>query len=640
MVESTMNGISQLEEQLSRQLDPEKRLFLLDELSVCYTFTNIQKAQAMLNELQISLLDYPHPDVELNYYWHAALVENQLYQYPRAAEYFQKALDLVEDRGSVEQQADLLIDYAGTCINLGDYDRTIGLLDRATRYLELFPDERLSARIICREGVLNLHVSNVARAIELLLEADHRISKLESDLLLKDYYFLTIIHSGLGEVYQQSGEIEKSVQANLKVLELCRRIGMRTRLSWHYLNIGRGYIALDQIEEAARYFQLALDNSEDGSEAARAGAFANLGYCFSLQENFEKALELFRKAEKLYLHDEQANLSNLFTIENWRAKMFAEKGQTQEAFHHFSEAYEYAKRIPNYLQLSIVCKEIAEVYAGIEDFRNAFEYLQLSNDMQERYQEEWNRRTVLEMEVKYETEKKKQEAELLRLQASSLQLKALRAQMNPHFIYNALNSIQHYITSNDATQAARYLAKFAKLMRQSLDYSDQESISLEKEIEFLQDYLEINQKLRFEDQMDYQLYVDDELEEDIMGVPTMIVQPYVENAIEHGLRGRKNGLVKLEFYLEDEDNIRCIVEDNGIGRKKAGEQKKQRTYEREHRSKGTAITEKRLEVLRKSRTPETGSYVEIIDLKDESSGKALGTRVEIIIPIMEIQVKT
>ena len=108
--------------------------------------------------------------------------------------------------------------------------------------------------------------------------------------------------------------------------------------------------------------------------------------------------------------------------------------------------------------------------------------------------------------------------------------------MNPHFMYNALNAIQNYITSNKLTDAAKYLAKFAKLMRQSLDYSDMEIISLEKEIEFLENYLLINQKLRFEDNIRYIIKVDDEIEEDIMGIPTMIIQPYIENAVWHGLR--------------------------------------------------------------------------------------------------------
>ncbi|MCB0623626.1 MAG: histidine kinase, partial [Saprospiraceae bacterium] len=116
---------------------------------------------------------------------------------------------------------------------------------------------------------------------------------------------------------------------------------------------------------------------------------------------------------------------------------------------------------------------------------------------------------------------------------------------------------------------AKYLAKFAQLMRQSLEYSDLEIISLEKEIEFLEDYLFINEKLRFENRLEYEITVDDELEDDILGVPTMIVQPYVENAIEHGLRSRQHGRIRIDFSPIDDLNILCVVEDNGIGREAA-----------------------------------------------------------------------
>lgn len=640
MVEETEREIARLEHDLKNQQNPEKRLITIDALCSLYTFTNIDKAQEALHQLNATLQHIFYPDFQLNYHWNKALVENQLYRFSQAADHFQEALKLVEERGNVEQQADLLIDFAGTCINLNDYEKTIQLLDRASRYLEQFPDERLQARICCREGVLNLHLANYTKAIEWLLEADNRIFALGTELLLKDYYFLTNIHSGLGEVYQRNGENQKSVESYLQVLGFCRKMGMRTRLSWHYLNAGRGFVSLNNIEEAIHYFKKALENSDDSSEAARAGAYANLGFCYLSQGNNQEAIQLFNKAEAIYLKDESANLTNLFNIENWRGKMYAQQEFHTRAFEHLTQAFEYARRVNNHLHLAIVCKEIANVYAHLADYKNAYEYLQLSNDMQDRYQQEWNQRTVTEFEVKYETEKKRQETEMLRLQATSLQLKALRAQMNPHFIYNALNSIQHYITSQNVTLAAKYLAKFAKLMRQSLDYSDQEIISLEKEIEFLKDYLEINQKLRFEDQMDYSLFVDDELEEDIMGVPTMIVQPYVENAIEHGLRGRKNGLVKLGFYLEDDDTIRCVVEDNGIGRARAEAFKKEASYSKNHRSKGTSITEKRLEVLHRAAKQENRSFVQIIDLEDPVTGQPKGTRVEVLIPIVDIQVNT
>ena len=243
----------------------------------------------------------------------------------------------------------------------------------------------------------------------------------------------------------------------------------------------------------------------------------------------------------------------------------------------------------------------------------------------------------MELEVKYEAEKKKQETELLRLQATRLQLKALRAQMNPHFMYNALNSIQNYITSNEVTSAAKYLAKFAQLMRRSLEYSDLEIISLEKEIEFLEEYLHLNEKLRFENRLNYEIIIDEEIEEDILGVPTMIIQPYVENAIEHGLRTKKDGLIRVLFFLYDEDTILCVVEDNGIGREKAHQLRLQDPQYQNHRSRGTSITEERLEILRNSKGKEP--FVKTIDLKDEQTGEASGTRVEIMIPVMEIQMK-
>jgi len=271
----------------------------------------------------------------------------------------------------------------------------------------------------------------------------------------------------------------------------------------------------------------------------------------------------------------------------------------------------------------------------MDDFKNAYEYQVLHDEMTERYIEEVNHRMMMELEVKYEAEKKKQEAELLRLHATSLQLKALRAQMNPHFLFNALNSIQNYITSDQTGDAAKYLAKFALLMRQSLEYSDMEIISLEKEIEFLENYLFINQKLRFHNQLEYKIKVDDELEEDIMGVPTMIVQPYVENAIEHGVRSVKDGLVKLEFYLHDENTLLCVIEDNGIGRVKAARRKMNDPELRKHESKGTAITEERLQILNKSK--HKGIMVKTIDMEDEYSGRPSGTRVEILIPIEIIQ---
>jgi LytS/YehU family sensor histidine kinase len=293
-----------------------------------------------------------------------------------------------------------------------------------------------------------------------------------------------------------------------------------------------------------------------------------------------------------------------------------------------------ASKSANVKRLAFICKALADYYAASADFKLAYTYEKLHADFTATYISELNQHKIWELEAKYNFERKKQEAELLVLHSNRLQLKALRAQMNPHFLYNALNSIQQFITSNDMTHAAKYLAKFAKLMRQSLEYSDVEVISLEKEIEFLENYLFINEKLRFGNRMSYKINVEDDLEEDLIGVPAMIIQPYLENAIEHGFRSIKNGFLSVHFQYFNEHCILCTIEDNGIGREKAMALQKENATYQHHKSKGTLITEQRLNLLHHSLGAQAA--VKIIDLTEGASGRPLGTRVEVLIPIMDL----
>lgn len=635
LIKTDITAVKRLEAKLSKQQEPRQRIVLLDQLAGHYAFTNYREAQKLLAEEKELLERFPNPDYQLNYHINKAFIENQLYNYYLSEIHSKLAIEILEERGDVKQQAEAYIDYAGTCINLDEKELANSFLDKASKLLLAFPDARLQARITCREGFLNLHYKNYTKAIELLLESDRSINVLPGALTLKDYYFRTLIYSGLGKIHERNDEIEKSVRAYLKVVNWCESLGMRTRLSWHYLNVGNGFMALQEVRNAKQYFRKAIKITDDVSQNARAAAYANLGFCYYNEGKYTEALELYDRAERLYREKSVRDYSNFSVIESRKAQLYAKTGKKKKAQKHFVNALEYGKRNDDFKQLSSVCKDIAAYYAEMNDFKNAYEYQVLHDEMAQRYIEEVNHRMVVELEIKYEAEKKKQEAELLRLQATGLQLKALRAQMNPHFLFNALNSIQNYITSDQTGDAAKYLAKFALLMRQSLEYSDVEIISLEKEIEFLENYLFINQKLRFDNQLSYQIKVDDELEEDIMGVPTMIVQPYVENAIEHGVRSVKKGLVKLEFYLHDEHTLLCVIEDNGIGRVKAAKLKMNDPQMHKHESKGTAITEERLQILNKSK--HEGVMVQTIDLEDEYSGRPCGTRVEILIPIEIIQ---
>ncbi|WP_211999931.1 sensor histidine kinase [Chitinophaga sp. HK235] len=224
--------------------------------------------------------------------------------------------------------------------------------------------------------------------------------------------------------------------------------------------------------------------------------------------------------------------------------------------------------------------------------------------------------------------KEARERAAIQQQMAQLEMKALRAQMNPHFIFNALNSIQTFMMKSETEQALSYLARFARLIRNVLDNSQLNNIPVSKEVNMLTNYLEL-EKLRFTDQFEYQFIIDPTLELDLVEIPTMILQPFVENAIWHGiLHTRTKGKITITFSRK-EDRVLCSVEDNGVGREKSAALRK---MEKQHYSRGLQITRDRLQ-LYNSRFNVDASF-DIEDLTDEA-GNPTGTRVNICFPYVE-----
>jgi hypothetical protein len=207
-----------------------------------------------------------------------------------------------------------------------------------------------------------------------------------------------------------------------------------------------------------------------------------------------------------------------------------------------------------------------------------------------------------------------------------LELKALRSQMNPHFIFNTLNSIQHYIAVNDFRSTNKYIVQFANLIRTILNLSEKSVITIQEEIDILTMYMDL-EKMRFEEQFDYKIEVSNEIDKDYDEIPSMLLQPYVENAIWHGLMSKKGkGLIKIEIRGEGE-YICCSVEDNGIGRKAAAVIKAKRNIKQ--KSVGMSITKERLDLI-----SDNDINVETIDLYNDNE-EAVGTKM-----LIRIQYKT
>ena len=212
---------------------------------------------------------------------------------------------------------------------------------------------------------------------------------------------------------------------------------------------------------------------------------------------------------------------------------------------------------------------------------------------------------------------------------SELEMQALRAQMNPHFIFNCLSSINRFILKNESKIASNYLTRFSRLMRMVLNNSQKPLIALDDELEMLELYLEM-ERLRFKNSFDYGITFLNKVESDNIFIPPLLLQPFCENAIWHGLM-HKEGTGRLDIELSMQDNIlNCIVTDNGVGREKA-EEMKSKTAEKE-KSMGLQITTERLALLNREKGLHT--FYEIEDLKD-NIGNAAGTKVTLKISTKE-----
>jgi sensor histidine kinase YesM len=224
-------------------------------------------------------------------------------------------------------------------------------------------------------------------------------------------------------------------------------------------------------------------------------------------------------------------------------------------------------------------------------------------------------------------EKTQKERNELNNRIAELKLNALQSQMNPHFVFNVLNSIQDGYLNNDIMQANRYMSDFAKLMRLFLESSDEKYITLKKELELLSYYIEL-EKMRLDNKFEYEFIIDPEIDLEEVKLPTMLIQPIIENAIMHGLRYKEElGRLSVQISVTSETTMLIAIEDNGIGRSKSAEMNKKRL--RDHESKASNIIRDRIDIINKSGTERI--EMKYVDLFDGTT--PTGTRVELMLDL-------
>jgi hypothetical protein len=417
------------------------------------------------------------------------------------------------------------------------------------------------------------------------------------------------------------------------------------------------------------YRKLADDALNTGDSLMAANSLNKLAWTHYEMGALEKSLEAYQ--EDLELSRQIGNKNLITNCLGNMGNIYRDWNYYEKAIEYYTLSIEVSKEIRDIYNLMWLYRDISQMYADLGRFELAYDNFVLHSAYNDTLMSDDYNRRLLQAQTKYEQEKTESELELMevrlqrnnyllyglaglsllilvitflllrtnrlrsreRLEAmnnkiSNLTQKNLRSQMNPHFIFNTLNSIQYYVFKNDRIASNDYMTKFAKLIRKTLENSEHPAIPIKEEINALELYLEL-EALRFKEKFKYQINIDEEIDTYMYKIPTMLIQPYVENAIGHGLM-HKDGKGYIHVGLQlDTDSIICTIEDNGIGRKKAMEIKNNKN--KNHKSLGTSITESRLRLVNSL----YGKNMKVVytDLTDEE-GNASGTKVMINIPLI------
>jgi len=231
------------------------------------------------------------------------------------------------------------------------------------------------------------------------------------------------------------------------------------------------------------------------------------------------------------------------------------------------------------------------------------------------------------MRIKYIRRQEKQKRDIV-TKISELETKALQAQMNPHFIFNSMSSIQNFVIDNDVDDALTFMGHFSKVIRMTLDHVDNKTIPLQDELDYIVHYTEL-EKMRFDNSFEFLMEVDHEIDVFNTLISPMLLQPIIENCIKHAFPDRSyKGKITLSIKPLDDNSYQCVLEDNGVGRAVAAQNKSSKNLG--HTSKGMKITNDRIRMLNEE---DMDRYrLEVIDLFDDV-GKACGTRVVIVLPV-------
>ena len=484
------------------------------------------------------------------------------------------------------------------------------------------------------------------------------------------------LYNNIGIVYKAQDEDFKALNYFLRCLKIQEKIGDGT-IGITTTNIGNIYLHQKNFPKAFEYYTKAQQLFVKNPNPRGLGElYNNLGLYYKQNNNIQEALKIFEKAIETFtsIEDKFGISDTYFYI----GEIYLEQNKLNESLIFTNKSLALAKELDVIEQVQNAEKRLSEIYDKQNKTKESLKHFKLYSIAKESVTNAENIRNGVRAEMNFEFDKKealqKKEQEkrelvyseqikrhqqqiffvilfillvfgivfliynriqlkktlTLQKELAEYEQKALHLQMNPHFVFNCLGSISSFIAQNGTDSAIKYLSKFSKLMRLTLEYSKESLIPVDKEIESLQNYLELEQ-LRFNQKFDFTITKENDIEDD-MALPPLLLQPFVENAIIHGLIPKsEKGRIGIVFSIDNESLI-CTIEDNGIGFEKSKEIKE--ALVSVHKSMALDITKKRLEMMEASTARKAN--VEIKEVKN-TNGEILGTKVVLNLPIQFIK---
>lgn len=558
--------------------------------------------------------------------------------------------------------------------NQSDYKRANDNNIEAYEVFKVEKDSFLMAKMLNSIGINYMYLSQYPQAVASYLEA----KVIYENLSLRGDLQYASIHSSLGLLYARLEKFTLAQKYQENALQLFKKVDFQQGVANSLMNLGRIETSKGQPIKALRYYEEGHDIMEkNGDERGMASALTNTGIALTEMGSYKEAISYFDRTKVIY--EKLKNTNNLAIVHQNLGRCYlnladvsSREKNLKRAILNYQTSLGYAEDAKSLNLQFEALENISLIQSKRGDYRTAYKNKTQAVILKDSFSSVDKKEEIARLESKYEYEgekalmqsqfekekaiteatieqqrfinratvfgtvaflmvlaigfllyKKRSDAITgkkladFNAKVAETELKALRSQMNPHFIFNSLNSISDYMARNDVDTANNYLMKFAKLTRSILENSEKKWITLEEDLELMRMYIEI-ETLRMRNKLSHRIYVDDAIDCENTMVPPMLMQPFIENSIWHGIDKKKgSGHIDINVKKENEMVV-CIVEDDGVGRKKMQHEIALKS------SMGIKITESRLEIM--GRLKKIKGSIEMFD-------KEQGLRVELKLPL-------